>query len=96
MAGFKPLFIVSAWPKYVPQDSKYNKRKKEKNDDKNGFALFKVTTKPKVKVFDDESIMFQFQRPQPQNQSYIFNTIMDIQQHNQFVLNKKIYEGEFP
>ena len=60
MAGFKPLFIVSAWPKYVPQDSKYNKRKKEKNDDKNGFALFKVTTKPKVKVFDDESIMFQF------------------------------------
>ena len=35
-------------------------KKKEINGDKNSFALFKITTKPKVMVFDDESIAFQF------------------------------------
>ena len=62
-----PPLHVSVCPVSYEQvlGSTYTTEKEKIDNDENGFALFKITTKPKVNAFDDEIIVFQFYRPWP-------------------------------
>ena len=55
---------------------------------KNAIAFFSITTKPKVVVFDDESITIIFMSPWLLVYPHIFNTT-EIQLQNQFLFHPK-------